>query len=56
MDRTILESVLRTLNATEVRGEENLDHMLGCIRALRYMLQEEDAENADNHNGSGTNA
>lgn len=33
--KKIIVAVLNTLDKIEIRGENNLDMMLGCIRALK---------------------
>lgn len=39
-NKQILAAVLNTLDKIEVRGEDNLDMMLGCIRALKSIKTE----------------
>lgn len=34
MDTTLIKMVISTLNDIEVKGKDNLDHLLGCINAL----------------------
>lgn len=38
--KKIIAAVLNTLGKIEVRGEDNLDMMLGCIRALKSIKAE----------------
>ena len=38
-----LKKVVNTLNIVEVRGEENLDHLLGSIYALKQLIESVDA-------------
>jgi len=35
----IIESLIITLGKVEVRGEENLDMLLGCIQTLKNLLE-----------------
>lgn len=43
MDTTkVILAVIATLNAVEVKGEENMDRLLGCINALRQLVKEEE--------------
>lgn len=37
----LIDAVINTLCKIEVRGEDNLDMMLGCIRALKKILEGE---------------
>ena len=34
----LLERVIYTLNQVEVRGEDNMDKVLGCTRAVRQAV------------------
>lgn len=45
MDRNLILAILSNLNSIEVRGEENMNKLLGCIQALRRLLTEEDKNN-----------
>lgn len=51
----IIESLIITLGKVEVRGEENLDMLLGCIQMLKNLLetvktvQKEVAEDGTEH-------
>lgn len=35
--KTVLDSLIHTLNQVEVRGKENLDMLLGCIQTLEKL-------------------
>ena len=37
----MLEDIIRTLNAIEVHGKNNLAMLLGCINALEEMAKDE---------------
>lgn len=39
MDTTLIEMVINTLNAIEVRGKENMGALLGSIEALETFVQ-----------------
>ncbi len=45
-DKRLLVRIRATLNGIEVRGEENLNSLLGCIQALDSLIAEEDEDNA----------
>lgn len=57
--KELLESILRTMEAVEVKGRGNLDKLLGCMNALEEVIkllgrvEEENGagENADTGNG-----
>lgn len=38
MDVTLIKMVISTLNDIEVKGKDNLDHLLGCINALESFV------------------
>ena len=38
MNTDLLRSVISTLNCIEVKGKDNLDHLLGCIQALESLV------------------
>lgn len=40
---TLLKVVVSTLNSVEVKGKDNLDKLLGSIRALESIVQAEEA-------------
>lgn len=40
---TLLKVVISTLNSVEVKGKDNLDKLLGSIRALETIVQAEEA-------------
>ena len=40
MDRDTLNAIIRTLNGISVSGEDNLDKLLACIRALRQIQEQ----------------
>lgn len=46
--KNILTLVTSTLNQIEVKGEDNLDMMLGCIRALKNIIESIDKEGEAN--------
>ena len=43
--------ILNTLGLVEVRGKQNLDFLLGCIKALESILQELTERGQDNAAG-----
>ncbi len=43
-DRQLLARIRNTLNGIEVRGEENLNGLLGCIQALDSLIAREEAD------------
>lgn len=40
MDKREMEQLLRTLNLIEVRGADNLDKLLACIKFIENKLKE----------------
>lgn len=38
--KTNLVNVISTLNRVEVKGRENMDHLLGCIMVLEKLVSE----------------
>ena len=57
----IIKSLIITLEKIEVRGEENLDMLLGCIQTLKKLLetikeaQEKEVAGNDAENQQGEN-
>lgn len=47
-NKDILALVVNTLNQIEVKGEDNLDMMLGCIRTLKNIIESIDKEGEAN--------
>ena len=43
----LLEKVINTLEQVEVKGSENMNHMLGCINALRSIVSETEKNDED---------
>lgn len=44
MDIALISAVNSTLDCIEVKGRENLRHMLGCMDALDSLIREESAQ------------
>lgn len=44
MDVDLIQKVIFTLNGVEVKGEENLDRLLGCINVLKEIVAQESKE------------
>ena len=46
--KELINAIILALNKVEVKGEDNLDHLLGAILALRHIVSQldETAENA----------
>lgn len=45
-DKQTIYAVINTLDQIEVRGEDNLDMLLACIRTLKSIANKEDEANA----------
>lgn len=43
----LLKGTVNTLNGIEVKGEENLDRLLGCIRALKTVITTMETKSKD---------
>lgn len=41
-NKTTLQMVINTLNTIEVRGRENMNHLLGCIMALEHIMAQQE--------------
>ncbi len=51
-----LRNILNTLNQIEVRGQENLDMLLGCILTIEKIIAEnkqQEAQNKAKEGGAG---
>ena len=46
----IIEDIIRTLNAIEVHGKNNLGLLLGCISALEEYAKKEEVKNGGQTN------
>lgn len=47
-NKDILALVVNTLNQIEVKGEDNFDMMLGCIRTLKQVIKGDDTSGGTN--------
>lgn len=47
----ILRAVIRTMNNISVKGQENLDMLLGCIMTLERVVSEMDAKETKQPDG-----
>ena len=43
-NKTTLQMVINTLNTIEVKGRENMNHLLGCIMTLERMMAQKDEQ------------
>ena len=44
MNVDLIQKIIFTLNGVEVKGEKNLDRLLGCINALKEIVVQESKE------------
>lgn len=44
MNKQIIHAVIAAMNRLEVRGEENLNILLGCIQTMNGMIGETESE------------
>ena len=49
--KTTLKIVVNTLNTVEVKGKDNINHMLGSIMTLEKVINEMNTETEVDNNG-----